>query len=198
MKRRLLGLPLVNEQLGEQRLSNPVAFGVLAPDCISSSAYGTEEILIELLPYAGLAAFALVLPITGVILGILLLLLFSYRQVLTVYTKAGGSYVVARENFGPRIAQIAAVALLIDYVVTVSVQTAAGSAAVARRCLRRPRSTTRVCWSSRLRLSHCCSTATCADPRGGQVLRLPAVLLHRHGGPGDHRLHRPRSDRHLP
>src|SRR5580698_4797737 len=128
VKRRLLGPPLVTDQLGEQRLSNAVAFGVLAPDCISSSAYGTEEILIELLPYAGLAAFALVLPITGVILGILLLLLFSYRHVLTVYTKAGGSYVVARENFGPRIAQIAAVALLIDYVVTVAVQTAAGSA----------------------------------------------------------------------
>lgn len=130
IKRRLLGLPLVTEQLNEQRLSNPVAFGVLSPDCISSSAYGTEEILIELLPYAGMAAFALVLPITAVILGILLLLLFSYRQVLSVYTKAGGSYVVARENFGPRIAQIAAVALLIDYVVTVAVQTAAGSVAV--------------------------------------------------------------------
>jgi len=130
IKRRLLGMPLVTDQLGEQRLSNPVAFGVLSPDCISSSAYGTEEMLIGLLPFAGLAAFSLVLPITGVIIGILLLLLFSYRQVLAVYTKAGGSYVVARDNFGPRIAQIAAVALLIDYVVTVAVQTAAGSAAV--------------------------------------------------------------------
>jgi amino acid transporter len=50
--------------------------------------------------------------------------------VVSVYTKAGGSYVVARENFGPRIAQVAAVALLIDYVVTVAVQTAAGSAAI--------------------------------------------------------------------
>ena len=48
-KRRLLGPPLVNEQLGEQRLSNVLALGVLAPDGISSSAYGTEEILIELL-----------------------------------------------------------------------------------------------------------------------------------------------------
>jgi len=38
--------------------------------------------------------------------------------------------VVARENFGPRVAQVAAVALLIDYVVTVAVQTAAGSAAI--------------------------------------------------------------------
>jgi amino acid transporter len=130
IKRRFLGPPLVTDQLGEQRLSNPVAFGVLSPDCISSSAYGTEEILISLLPYAGMAAFALVLPITAVVLAILLLLLFSYRQVLSVYTKAGGSYVVARENFGPKIAQIAAVALLIDYVVTVAIQTAAGSAAV--------------------------------------------------------------------
>jgi amino acid transporter len=130
LKRKLLGPPLVTDQLDEQRLSNPVAFGVLSPDCISSSAYGTEEILIELLPYAGLTAFALVLPITAVILGILMLLLFSYRQVLQIYTKAGGSYVVARENFGPRIAQIAAVALLIDYIVTVAIQTAAGSAAV--------------------------------------------------------------------
>src|SRR6201994_4378011 len=116
VKRRLLGPPLVNEQLGEQRLSKPLALGVLSPDGISSSAYGTEEILIELLPYAGLAAFTLVLPITGVILVILVLVAGSYRQVVMIYTRAGGSYVVARENFGPRVAQIAAAALLTDYV----------------------------------------------------------------------------------
>ena len=51
-KRRLLGPPLVNQDLGEQRLSNPLALGVLSPDGISSSAYGTEEILIALVPYA--------------------------------------------------------------------------------------------------------------------------------------------------
>src|SRR5579884_1940761 len=54
VKRRLLGRPLVNEQLGEQRLSKPLALGVLSPDGISSSAYGTEEIIIALLPIAGL------------------------------------------------------------------------------------------------------------------------------------------------
>ena len=58
-------------------------------------------------------------------------MVLSYREVVIVYTRAGGSYVVARENFGPRVAQIAALALLIDYVVTVAVQTAAGTAAVA-------------------------------------------------------------------
>src|SRR5260370_13429757 len=130
VKRRLLGQPLVNEQLSEQRLSKPLALGVLSPDGISSSAYGTEEILIALLPMAGLAAFALILPMTLVILLVMTLVVLSYREVVMVYIKPAGSYVVARDNFGPRIAQICAVALLIDYIVTVAIQTAAGTAAV--------------------------------------------------------------------
>src|ERR1700678_3901756 len=130
-KTRLLGPPLVNEQLGEQRLSKPLALGVLSPDGISSSAYGTEEILIALLPVAGLAAFTLILPMTLVILFVMILVVLSYREIVMVYIRPGGSYVVARENFGPRVAQICAVALLIDYVVTVAVQVAAGTAAVA-------------------------------------------------------------------
>ncbi|MGC1637907.1 MAG: APC family permease, partial [Candidatus Acidiferrales bacterium] len=64
-----------------------------------------------------------------ILFGIAIVVL-SYREVVSVYTRAGGSYVVARENFGPRVAQIAAVALLIDYVVTVAVQTAAASAII--------------------------------------------------------------------
>ncbi|MGB9308206.1 MAG: amino acid permease [Mycobacterium sp.] len=130
-KRAFLGKPLITEDLSSEKLSNPVALGALSPDAISSTAYGTEQILIELLPAAGLAAFALLLPITGVILVILVLVTASYRQVVMTYTRAGGSYIVARENFGPRVAQVAAAALLIDYVVTVAVQAAAGTVAVA-------------------------------------------------------------------
>src|SRR5579864_3015029 len=130
-KRKLLGPPLVNQDLGEQRLSKPLALGVLSPDGISSSAYGTEEILIALVPYVGLAAFMLILPMTLVILLVMVLVLLSYREIVMVYIRPGGSYVAARENFGPRIAQVCAVALLIDYVVSVAVQTAAGTAAVA-------------------------------------------------------------------
>jgi amino acid transporter len=129
-KRVFLGKPMVTEQLRSERLSNLVALGVLSPDAISSTAYGSEQVMIELLPAAGMAAFVLLLPITGVILVILVLVAASYRQVVMVYTRAGGSYVVARENFGPRVAQVAAAALLIDYVVTVAVQCAAGTVAV--------------------------------------------------------------------
>jgi amino acid transporter len=130
LKRVLLGRPMVNEQLKSERLSNPTALGVLSSDAMSSTAYGSEEMLIELLPAAGLAAFGLLLPLTGAILLILVLVAASYRQVVMVYTKAGGSYVVARDNFGPRVAQVAAAALLIDYVVTVAVQCSAGTVAV--------------------------------------------------------------------
>ena len=130
-KRRLLGPPMINAQLREQRLSKFLALGVLSPDGISSSAYGTEEILIELIQLFGITAFAVLMPVTGVVLFVMLLVVLLYREVVVVYTRAGGSYVVARDNFGPRIAQVAAVALLIDYVVTVAVQIAAGTAAVA-------------------------------------------------------------------
>jgi amino acid transporter len=129
-KRRLLGPPMVNEQLRTERLSRPLALGVLSCDGISSAAYGTEEMLIVLVGAVGLAAFNLILPMTLVVLFGIVIVVLSYREVVSVYTRAGGSYVVARENFGPRVAQIAAVALLIDYVVTVAVQTAAGSAAI--------------------------------------------------------------------
>ena len=130
VKKRLLGQPLVTEQLSHEKLSNPVALGVLASDCISSSAYGSEAMLTILIPVIGVAAFTLLLPVTLAILCVLTLLTLSYRDVVMAYTRAGGSYVVARENFGPNVAQIAAVALLIDYIVTVAVQTAAGTTAL--------------------------------------------------------------------
>ncbi len=129
-KRAVLGKPLITDELQHEKLSNPVALGALSPDAISSTAYGPEQIMVELLPAAGMAAFVLLLPLIGVILLILLLVTASYRQVVTAYTRAGGSYIVARENFGPRVAQIAAAALLIDYVVTVAIQCAAGTVAV--------------------------------------------------------------------
>ena len=85
LKRRFLGPPLVNDQLGEERLSKPLALGVLSPDGISSSAYGSEEILIELL-YSGLglAAFTVLLPITGVVLFVLALVVLSYLDFVNV------------------------------------------------------------------------------------------------------------------
>jgi amino acid transporter len=130
IKRRLLGNPLNRHSLGHQRLSKRYALGILSSDCISSSAYGSEQILIALLPAFGLAAFSILMPMTAVVLTILVIITLSYRDVINVYTKVGGAYIVSRDNFGPVVAQIAAVALMLDYIVTVAIQSAAGVAAI--------------------------------------------------------------------
>jgi len=130
IKRRLLGPAHNRHSLGHQRLSKRYALGILSSDCISSSAYGSEQILIALLPAFGLAAFGIIMPMTAVVISILIIITLSYRNVIEVYTKTGGAYIVSRDNFGPVTAQVAAVALMLDYLVTVAVQSAAGVAAI--------------------------------------------------------------------
>ncbi|HEV2362369.1 MAG TPA: amino acid permease, partial [Acidimicrobiales bacterium] len=130
MKRRLLGRPLVSEDLHGERLGKPTALAVLSSDVMSSCAYATESILRILVPVVGVAAFALVTPITALLLAVLGLVCLCYRQVVKTYPVSGGSYVVSRENFGFAAAQIPGAALLISYVLTVAVSIAAGVDAV--------------------------------------------------------------------
>ncbi len=127
----MLGRPLHTEELDHERLGKPTALAVFASDNLSSSAYATEEILRVLVPVIGLGAFALVVPITTALLVVLFFLILSYRQTIKAYPTAGGAYMVTRDNFGLLPAQVAGVALLTDYVLTVSVSVAAGTAALA-------------------------------------------------------------------
>src|SRR5207302_10877063 len=90
----------------------------------------TEEILRILIPAVGVAAFSLVVPITIAMLVVLGFLILSYRETIKAYPTAGGAYMVTRDNFGLLPAQVAGVALLTDYVLTVAVSVAAGTAAL--------------------------------------------------------------------
>src|SRR5437773_1463564 len=131
VKNKLLGPPLHTDQLVHERLGKPTALAVFASDNLSSVAYGTEEILRHLVPFVGLAAFTLVMPITASLLVVLGFLILSYRQTIKAYPSAGGAYIVTRDNFGLLPAQVAGVALLTDYVLTVSASVAAGVAALS-------------------------------------------------------------------
>ncbi len=130
LKNRLLGRPLPTDDLEHERLGIPTALAVFASDNLSSSAYATEEILRVLIPVVGLAAFSLVVPITTAMLIVLFFLILSYRETIKEYPTAGGAYMVTRDNFGLLPAQVAGVSLLTDYVLTVSVSVAAGTAAL--------------------------------------------------------------------
>src|SRR4030095_4118722 len=98
-------------------------------DPLSSVAYATEEIL-RVLTIGGVAALSLVTPIGALIATVLAVVVFSYRQTIYAYPNGGGAYIVAKENLGRMPSLIAASALLIDYVLTVSVSIAAGVAAI--------------------------------------------------------------------
>ncbi|MEO5901114.1 MAG: APC family permease, partial [Ilumatobacteraceae bacterium] len=133
IKRKLLGAPLHSERLQHETLGRPTALAVFASDNLSSCAYATEEIL-RVLVIGGLgvaAVFALVTPITIALLVVLGFLILSYRQTIKAYPSAGGAYIVTRDNFGLLPAQVAGVALLTDYILTVAVSVAAGADALA-------------------------------------------------------------------
>jgi amino acid transporter len=131
LKIRLLGLPLHTEELAHERLGRPTALAVFASDNLSSSAYATEEILRVLVPVIGVAAFSLVVPVTIALLIVLGFLILSYRQTIKAYPSAGGAYIVTKDNLGKVPALVAGVSLLTDYVLTVAVSVAAGTAALA-------------------------------------------------------------------
>ena len=78
LKVRFLGKPINRHELSEQRLSKRYAFGILSSDCISSSAYGGEQILVALIPAFGLAAFTIFTPLVGLILIILLIIFLIF------------------------------------------------------------------------------------------------------------------------
>jgi amino acid transporter len=131
LKKRLLGPPLSTETLEDQRLGKPTALAVFASDNLSSAAYATEEILRVLVPVIGIAAFSLVVPVTGALLIVLAFLILSYRQTIREYPSAGGAYVVTKDNLGKVPSLVAGVSLLTDYILTVAVSVAAGTAALA-------------------------------------------------------------------
>ena len=114
LKRALLGRPLPTSRLVHERLRKLVALAVFSSDAISSTAYGTEQIMLVLVA-AGAVATRLALPIALAIGALLAILILSYRQTITAYPSAGGAYVVTKDNFGPRLAQVAGSALLIDF-----------------------------------------------------------------------------------
>lgn len=129
IKRIFVGAPMATSEAQHQRLSKKKGLATFSSDPLSSVAYATEEILLVLV-LAGSAALHLSIPISLTIIGLLFIVMFSYRQTIYAYPSGGGAYIVARENIGEGAGLTAAAALLTDYILTVSVSVAAGIAAL--------------------------------------------------------------------
>jgi len=126
IKTLLIGTPLENDRLNEQKYSVLWGLPVLASDAISSIAYAGQEVLLVMIPVIGLLSYKYVIIIALAILGLLSILIFSYRQTIENYPCGGGSYIVAKDNLGNLAGVTAGAALAVDYVLTVAVSVSSG------------------------------------------------------------------------
>ena len=125
----LFGRPLSSAAELSERLPIWKALPVFSSDVMSSVAYATGAMMLILVG-AGQVQFQYVLGLSVVVVALLVIVTFSYRQTIRAYPNGGGSYIVAHANLGVLAGLVAAGSLLTDYVLTVSVSVSAGIQAI--------------------------------------------------------------------
>ncbi len=126
IRRVLVGRPLKNEALNDQKMGVLWGLPILSSDAISSVAYAGQEVLMVLIPVIGLGAYRQMSFISVSIICLLMLLMLSYRQIIDSYPNGGGAFVVAKENLGIHAGVTAGAALAVDYILTVAVSISSG------------------------------------------------------------------------
>lgn len=129
LKNIILGRPLRNDELTNEKLSRIWGVPIMASDAVSSVAYAIEEILLVLVPVFGYLSVQYLGIIALPIIAILLVLVFSYSQIIQHYPHGGGAYAVSLENIGVKTSLFAASALIIDYILTVAVSLSSATSA---------------------------------------------------------------------
>ena len=125
----LFGRPLASSEDEGERITPTQGIPTFGLDALSSAAYGPEAALTILLPL-GLIGVQYIVPLTFAIIGLLVIVYFSYRQTIAAYPNGGGSYTVAKENLGEGAGLLAGAALMIDYLLNVAVGISAGIGAL--------------------------------------------------------------------
>jgi amino acid transporter len=125
----LFGRPLASSEDEGERITPTQGIPTFGLDALSSAAYGPEAALTILLPL-GLLGVQYIVPLTFAVIGLLVIVYFSYRQTIAAYPNGGGSYTVAKENLGNRAGLLAGAALMIDYLLNVAVGISAGIGAL--------------------------------------------------------------------
>jgi len=125
----LFGKPLATSEERAEHIGVASGVPIFGLDGLTSAAYGPEAAMVFLIPL-GMAGLHYILPVICTILGLLVIVYFSYRQTIEAYPHGGGSYTVATENLGDKAGLLAAAALMIDYILTAAVGISAGVTAM--------------------------------------------------------------------
>jgi len=125
----VVGKPIKTSDERAEQIGPTQGVPIFGLDGLSSAAYGPEAALSLLIPL-GLLGVHYIVPVSGAIITLLIIVYFSYRQTIAAYPNGGGSYTVARFNLGSSAGLLAAAALLADYILTAAVGISAGVGAL--------------------------------------------------------------------
>jgi amino acid transporter len=125
----VVGKPIKTSDERAEQIGPVQGIPIFGLDGLSSAAYGPEAALTLLIPL-GLLGVRYIVPISAAIIGLLMIVYFSYRQTIPAYPAGGGSYTVARFNLGAPAGLLAASALLADYILTAAVGISSGVGAL--------------------------------------------------------------------
>jgi amino acid transporter len=128
VKKKIIGKPL---DLSDSRTFSHISLIVffawvgLGSDALSSSCYGPEEI------YKNLSIHTNLSLIVGLLTAFTIFIIStSYSQIIRLFPHGGGGYLVASRLISPKVGMISGCALLIDYVLTISISISSGADAV--------------------------------------------------------------------
>src|SRR5439155_11538798 len=117
--------PLAPDVFHRISLAAFLAWVGLGSDGLSSSCYGPEEAFLALGPHTLLAlVLALLMALTVFVISA------SYSQIIEVFPTGGGGYLVATKLLGRYPGLVAGCALLVDYVLTITISIASGADAI--------------------------------------------------------------------
>ena len=97
----------------------------LGADGITSSCYGPEEAYLALGSHAVLAIFVAVMSVATIFI-----ISGSYAQIIEAFPSGGGGYIVASKLLGEKAGVVSGSALVIDYILTITMSIAAGADAL--------------------------------------------------------------------
>src|SRR5258708_4244083 len=97
----------------------------LGADGLSSSAYGPEEAFRALGEHTGLAFFLAIATAATVFI-----ISYGYTHIIEQFPSGGGGYVVASKLLSPQLGVVSGGALLVDYVLTITISIASGADAI--------------------------------------------------------------------
>jgi amino acid transporter len=126
IRKVLFGRPLRTAELKKEKLGVLWGLPMLSSDAISSVAYAGQEMLLVMLPAVGIMAYGKMSLLSWCIIGLLGILVISYRQTIDAYPGGGGAFTVAKENLGTIPGMMAGAALTVGYIMTVAVSISSG------------------------------------------------------------------------